>query len=270
MNFDVNTFLKGLTEGYMKGKTLKQERAQQEQENELRKAQAGYYNAQSGAKTDTAQLVEFLKSQFSGGNGGGTTAGANPSLRLKGMNVGGMNFEVPQSEEALRKERQDKFSDEVAKKELTSMATNLPKLEQALQSINQLEDLYYKGATPDKNPILARTTGIPDAVKAKMGFNPELNSYINNSKAFAGLIAKGGFGEAGMLTNQDIARVVAALPTTSSTDKEAKIGFQEIRDLLSSARERYEAKKSAYLGGNQGQQNNSASQNQVGKYTLVQ
>ena len=127
------------------------------------------------------------------------------------------------------------------------MTTLLPKLDQADQAVMQLETLFKGGASPDKNPVVARVSGVADYLGAKSGFNPKLNAYLNNRKAFAGLIAKGGFGEAGMLTNQDIERVVSALPGSSSTPEEAKIGFQEVRNLLSSARKRFEDKKSQYL-----------------------
>ncbi len=137
---------------------------------------------------------------------------------------------------------------EVSKKELMSQAQALPKLEQALQSVTQLEDLFYKGATPDTGAMAARITGPFDVIKARSGFNPNLNSYLNNRKAFAGLIAKGGFGEAGILTNQDIERVVSALPSASSTKEEAKIGFQEVKILLQSARDRFEKRKQEYSG----------------------
>ena len=162
-----------------------------------------------------------------------------------------VNGEVKSDPSYKRQETQEErtanLSDEIAKKELSTMTTLLHKLDQADQAVMQLETLFKGGASPDKNPVVARVSGVADYLGAKSGFNPKLNAYLNNRKAFAGLIAKGGFGEAGMLTNQDIERVVSALPGSSSTPEEAKIGFQEVRNLLSSARKRFEDKKSQYL-----------------------
>jgi len=194
----------------------------------------------------TKSQGEALKAAL--GEQGGTTQGGG--WKVDEISSGGEYKlkRIPPPEEAL-KERADKLSDEVMKKQLNSMATQLPKLEQAEQSVNQLEKLYNKGASPDVNPTVSRISGPADALKAKMGFNPTYNSYINNRKAFAGLIAKGGFGEAGMLTNQDIERVVSALPSAESTPEEAKIAFEEIKTLLKSARLRYEKIKNNYLTG---------------------
>ncbi len=162
-------------------------------------------------------------------------------------------FGIPYEELMTPEEKQNKRTDtlqgEIAKKELSSMATMLPKLDQAFQAANQLEDLYYKGATPDANPLKARLTGIPDAILAKSGGNPQLNAYMNNLKAFSGLISKGGFGEAGMLTQQDIERVINAFPTSSSSAEEAKLGFAEVKKILGAARSRFENTKKNYISG---------------------
>ena len=71
---------------------------------------------------------------------------------------------------------------------------------------------------------------------------------MNNRAGFSGLIAKGGFGEAGMLTQQDIERIKKLLPTSSSTAEEAPLAFKEINEILSSARVRFETAKSKYTG----------------------
>jgi len=148
-----------------------------------------------------------------------------------------------------KKDRAQELSDEIAKKELMAMAALLPKLGQASQAVDQLENLFYEGAKLDKNPIAARLTGPFDAAAAKAGFNSALNIYMNDRKAFAGLIAKGGFGEAGMLTKDDITRAVASLPNAGSTLEEAQRGFLEVKTLLSAARNRYLQKKEEYLSG---------------------
>lgn len=162
-------------------------------------------------------------------------------------------FGVPYEQLMPQEEKSRKLSDDlqksIAKKELESMATALPKLDQAHQAVSQLEDLYYKGATPDKNAFGARTTGVLDIIGSWLGANPNLRQYSKNRSGFSGLIAKGGFGESGMLTNPDIERMKSMLPNAQATEEEAKIAFDEIKKLLSSARDRFESKKDAYVSG---------------------
>lgn len=129
--------------------------------------------------------------------------------------------------------------------ELKKMQETLPKLDQAAATLDQLESVYYKGLNPDSNPVNARLGGPVRTIAAKSGVNPSARTYLNNQRAFAGLIAKGGFGESGVLTQQDIERVVGALPNEYSTKEEAKMAFNEVRNILNSARERYETKKAS-------------------------
>lgn len=153
-------------------------------------------------------------------------------------------------------ERSVELNDEVAKNELTSMAKTLPKLDQADQAANQLESLYGQAVQPKsvKNGdvlggLMYRAGQMPKTASALVGANPELNRYSANRKAFSGLISKGGFGEAGMLTENDINRIASILPNEYSTKEESDIAWKEIRSLLGSARKRFEEKKSQYTGG---------------------
>ena len=174
------------------------------------------------------------------------------------VRVGGKVVKDPAYKRNLTpSERTNKLQDEIDKKELSSMATNLPKLDQAFQAAEQLEDIFYKSVAPASvkkgdvaGGLAARFSGPFKSAGAAVGANPMLNRYLANRKAFSGLIAKGGFGEAGMLTNQDIERVVAALPNPGSTEQEAAAGFAEIKKLLGAARKRFEDKKAAYFGRN--------------------
>lgn len=152
-------------------------------------------------------------------------------------------------------ERSTKLQDEIDKKELSSMATNLPKLDQAVQAVGQLKEQFKKAAKPrsvGKGDVIgglkARVAGPFKAAGAAVGANPELNRYKANRDGFSGLIAKGGFGEAGMLTQQDIERIVKILPDEGSTEQEADIAFQEIEKVLGAARQRFEQKKQEYMG----------------------
>ncbi len=171
------------------------------------------------------------------------------------VSVGGKAYKDPTyKRQPSQEERVSELNDKVAEKELTAMASALPKLDQADQAVSQLEELFKAGATPDNNPIMARVSGVGDAIKAKAGFNPSLNTYMSNRAGFSGLIAKGGFGEAGMLTQQDIERIKKLLPSSMSTFDEASLAFKEIKQVLGSARQRFEQKKQQYTG--QGTSNN--------------
>jgi hypothetical protein len=191
----------------------------------------------------------------------GSSAMTDEQLSSKGlMRVGGKVIRDPSYKRTLTtKERSDKLQDEVDKKELTTMASNLPRLDQAFESVSQLKNLFYNAVNPvsvnEKDPLAlkipkglyARVSGPFKVTDAASGLNPKLKIYLNNRKAFSGLIAKGGFGEAGMLTNQDIERIKAILPDASATKEEADLAFQEVESILSAARKRYEQKKKSYL-----------------------
>lgn len=153
-------------------------------------------------------------------------------------------------------ERNIELNDEVAKNELTSMAKTLPKLDQAEQAAKQLETLFGQAVEPKSvkegdlfGGLGYRIGQMPKTAMAFAGANPELNRYGANRKAFSGLISKGGFGEAGMLTESDIQRVASILPNEYSTKEEADIAWNEIKQILGSARKRFDEKKSQYTGG---------------------
>lgn len=174
-------------------------------------------------------------------------------VSVKGKTYKDPTYKRQETQEELSRE----LKQDIRKKELTQAASMLPKLDQAVQSIDQLEALYHKGATPDKFGLIARATGPFDWIGAKTGINPDLNNYMDNAKAFSGLIAKGGFGEAGMLTNQDIKRVVSALPGPGSSKSEVKGKFSEIRKLLKNARSNFERTKREYIGTEQSNELNN-------------
>jgi len=153
-------------------------------------------------------------------------------------------------------ERGIELEDEVAKSELTSMSKALPKLDQADQAAGQLKGLYDRAVKPESvekgdlfGGLMYRASGIPKTVMGMSGANPELNRYSADRKAFSGLISKGGFGEAGMLTQQDIERVASILPNEYSTKEESDIAWEEVKNILGSARKRFEEKKNSYKQG---------------------
>src|SRR3990167_4861316 len=145
---------------------------------------------------------------------------------------------------------------EIEEKDLMEQAKALPRVDQALQAVTQLQNLYKEAVSPKSvrrgdlyGGFSARVGGIPKTLGALIGARPELKQYINQRKGFSGLLAKGGFGEAGMLTKNDIDRISRILPSEYSTKQEAVLAWKEIDDLLSSARRRFEEKKSRLVGG---------------------
>jgi hypothetical protein len=144
---------------------------------------------------------------------------------------------------------EDKIKNEVAKSELVESAKMLPKMDQAFEAVSMLKDQYYKGFTPKsvgKGDVVAgiksRLSGAGEDLKAGVGASPDLQTFKNNRGAFASLISKGGFLESGVLTDQDIARVLKAIPTEYSTKEEADKGWAAVESILTSARKKYEGK----------------------------
>lgn len=139
------------------------------------------------------------------------------------------------------------------KAEILKTAGMLPNLDQANEAVNILKDQFYSAVSPKsvekgdiKGGLGARASGLGQALQAEAGASPELQTFKNNRGAFASLISKGGFLEAGVLTNQDIERVLRAVPSEFSTKQEADRGWQTVNDILGSARSRYEEKLGKY------------------------
>lgn len=151
---------------------------------------------------------------------------------------------------------EEKIQQAVQKSELTKTAELLPKMDQALEAVRSLKDQYYKAVKPAKvesgdisGGLKARASGLLQGAKSAAGSNPDLNVFKSDKGAFASLISKGGFLEAGMLTNQDITRVLQSLPDEGSTEKEATTKWAKIDDILGKARQKYEAKLKKIGGG---------------------
>ena len=92
--------------------------------------------------------------------------------------------------------------------------------------------------------MLERGKGVKEGLVAKMGGNPELQQYLKLRKSFASLITKGGFLEAGVLTNPDIERALGALPTTGSTKEEIELGWKALTNIMTTAQRKFEQLKS--------------------------
>ena len=157
---------------------------------------------------------------------------------------------------------EDKIREAVTKSELTSAAGILPKMDQAQEAVKMLKEQYYKGFSPSdvqkgdiQGGLKARIGGLGQSAMSAVGANPDLNVYKSNRGAFASLISKGGFLEAGVLTNQDIERVLKAVPDEGSTKKEADTKWQEVEGILGKARSRYEKKFSNVTGNEEKSKN---------------
>lgn len=157
---------------------------------------------------------------------------------------------------------EDKIREAVTKSELTSAAGILPKMDQAQEAVKMLKEQYYKGFSPLdvqkgdlKGGLKARIGGLGQSAMSAAGANPDLNVYKSNRGAFASLISKGGFLEAGVLTNQDIERVLKAVPDEGSTKKEADTKWKEVEGILGKARSRYEKKFSNATGNEEKSKN---------------
>ena len=149
-----------------------------------------------------------------------------------------------------------KLEREIQGKELKSMAEKLPNLERAETAVSELKKVFQKGWTPKsvgKGKILE---GIKERGRGAASIpmqswtqtNPDLRVYLEDRGAFASLISKGGFMEAGVLTNQDIKRVLDSLPQPGDSKEVVDTGWSIIENIMGSARRKYETKKKEYLG----------------------
>jgi len=135
-------------------------------------------------------------------------------------------------------------------KTLSSQASELPKLDRAFDAVKSLKDQYNRSISPvsigKKENVVSgwarkQMQGIGANISSASGTNPEMNRYKANKAGFASLISKGGFMEAGVLTQEDIERILNILPSEYSTKEESDIAWNEIEGVLSSARNRFES-----------------------------
>jgi len=134
-------------------------------------------------------------------------------------------------------------------KQMEAQSKELPKLQRAYDAVTSLRNQYEKSMSPvsvpsGSNPILGAMQksmqGLEKGFAAKSGSNPELNRYLANRSGFTSLISKGGFMEAGVLTEQDIQRILNILPNEYSTKEEADIAWNEVTSILNQAQSRFE------------------------------
>ena len=143
-------------------------------------------------------------------------------------------------------------------KQAESQMKDLPKLDRAFGAVQQLKNQYQSAVNPvsikrGSNPLMGAVQkgmqGMGQKAMSIGGANPELNRYLANREGFASLISKGGFMEAGVLTNEDIKRITSILPSEYSTREESDMAWSEIEKILQSARDRFEQTESSMFGG---------------------
>jgi len=154
-------------------------------------------------------------------------------------------------------------------KTLGTEAAQLPKLDRALGAVQSLKAQYQrslnpvsikKGSNPFTGFIQKNLQGAGQNISSMSGTNPEMNRYKANKEGFASLISKGGFMEAGVLTNEDIKRITNILPGEFSSQEEADIAWSEIEGILSAARKQFEANSGKDNGGQNSGQGNKQGQ----------
>jgi hypothetical protein len=91
----------------------------------------------------------------------------------------------------------------------------------------------------------SRLEGTRMFAAAKTGQNPQAKAYMDERKAFLGIISRGLGGEVGVLTDRDIDRVDKALariganPFENETAEEAELKWNTIAQIIDEAEQRF-------------------------------
>lgn len=149
-----------------------------------------------------------------------------------------------------------KLERDIQEKELKSMAEKLPNLERAEETIKSLKGLFESGWKPESVKKEDMIKGVTERLRGKTAIpmqswtqtNPALRTYLQDKEAFASMISKGGFMEAGVLTNQDIQRALKSLPNPGDSKEIVNLKWKTLENVLSKARSNFEKKKSQYTG----------------------
>ncbi len=149
--------------------------------------------------------------------------------------------DVKKQQEAAKKEVRT-FKNSIKKKELTDLITAKTKLDKVDGMIQQLKTLYYEAYDPisvKKGDVIggvgARLRGKGKGLAGFLGANPQARVYKDLSQAISSLLAKGVWGEAGRLTDQDIVRALGALGSETNTKQEADAKFNLLTSLSKKA-----------------------------------
>lgn len=170
---------------------------------------------------------------------------------------------------------EEKLEFQAKQKELSTSLQLLPRLDQAVTAVKNLKELFYKAYTPLSveegdiaKGLAERARGLGARFQAFTGAKAELQAYLKARAAFSSLISKGGFGEAGMLTNQDIQRALNALPSPGDTQEEAAAKWRELENILFSARKRFQEKYKLFTGKEYGKEGPIKTKKEIKQYNV--
>lgn len=162
-----------------------------------------------------------------------------------------ITFEIPM-QSAL--EQKALLGGKLKEKELSSIVEKLPNLDRAMAALDSLKETFDSAWQPKSIEEGQSIEGLMERIRGTGSIpleswtqtNPELHTYLSNVGAFSSLLSKGGFMEAGVLTNQDIQRVLQALPKPGYSKERVELGWETITDVFTNSRKNYEQKLKEY------------------------
>jgi len=103
---------------------------------------------------------------------------------------------------------------------------------QSLNILNSLQQQYEDGGGAQ-----GRIPGFMSQIAGKAGFNDQVNVYNNAREGFLANVARS-LGEKGVLTDQDIKRITAIIPSATDNPSEAQQRWDMIRQIIGGGMER--------------------------------
>lgn len=137
-------------------------------------------------------------------------------------------------------------NNKIALEELKKYADAMPAIEDTKQLVTQMKAKYDKGNPLKAIPGVKPLQGLGSSAITALGFNPTLNTYLKDKKAFIGNLSRNLGGEKGVLTDQDVSRISSILPSEYSTAEEAQQQWDEINGIIDSKIKRYGDLKAKY------------------------
>ena len=137
-----------------------------------------------------------------------------------------------EGEKARQREAQEKAALTGARstKESASILKQRKSIQSARSVVGTLKEALAK--IPSHSGIGARAAGVAGSAQAMAGYNTEVSTFSKLRKSVLGQLAKIVSGESGRLTDQDIARIEAAIPTVYSTTDEREVAWGLMEEIL--------------------------------------
>ena len=136
----------------------------------------------------------------------------------------------------------DEYQNIVGRKTLGMSGINARKVREAIANFNSadsmlsaIEDLTYKVVTAE-NPEDIPAQYISGRIESISRYNPDAVVFLSSLDAFSSMLTRAA-GEKGVLTTQDVQRIINALPKLTDTKASAKLKIDTLKSL-------YEAIKS--------------------------